>query len=114
MTQTDGPAGRGTWRHTMEGISTMTTTWTWRDAPHDPSILGGGRLAEVELLRAAALREAAAAREGERHRRTMRSRMGAAIVAIGMAVAGGAADVRVASAACRRASPEIGAASHTA
>jgi hypothetical protein len=114
MTQTDGPAGHGTGRHTKEGISTMTTTWTWRDAPHDASILGSGRLAEVELLRAAALREAAAAREGERHRRTMRSRLGAAIVAIGIAVAGGAADVRMASTAHRRSPREIGAASHTA
>jgi len=91
----------------------MTTTWTWRDAPHDTSVLGAGRLAEVELRRSAALSEAAAARKGEPHRRTMRSRVGAAIVAVGVAVAGGAAEVRGASAAHRHAARGIGSASHT-
>jgi hypothetical protein len=91
----------------------MTPTWTWRDAPHDSSILGEGRLAQVELRRQAALRDAAAAREGEPYRRTMRSRVGAAIVAVGIAVAGGAAEVRGASAAHRHAARGIGSASHT-
>jgi hypothetical protein len=91
----------------------MTPTWTWRDAPHDSSILGDGRLAEVELLRQQAFRDAAAARAGEPFRRTMRSRVGAAIVAVGVAVAGGAAEVKGASAAHARAGRGIGSASHT-
>jgi hypothetical protein len=92
----------------------MASTWTWRDAPHDATVLGGGRLAEIELRRRVALRDAAAAREGERYRRTMRSRVGAAIVAVGVAVAGGAAEVRGASSTQRYGARGIGSASHTA
>jgi len=112
MTQVGRSAGGLAGRHTTKGITAMAT-WTWRDAPHDTSILGAGRLAEVELRRSAALSEAAAAREGERYRRTTRSRVGGAIVAIGVAIAGGAADVRGSSAARRRAPGEMGSAPRT-
>ena len=114
MTQTDAMAGQPTGVRTTEGMSTMATTWTWRDASHDASILGEGRLAEVQLLRSAALRDAAAAREGERYRRTMRSRVGTAIVSIGVAVAGGAAEVRGASATRRSRRRDVGTASRSA
>lgn len=92
----------------------MSTTWRPRDARHDESILGEGRLSLVRIRQEDALRAAVADRGGERHRRTLRSRVGRLVVTAGVRIAGGASELRGAAATGPATLGEIGSTPRTA
>jgi hypothetical protein len=91
--------GRRVQRQPAVEVATMSTTWRPRDPRHDGSVLGEGRLSLVRIRQEDALRTAAAAREGERHRRTLRSRVGRLVMTAGVRIGGGAAGIGGAAAA---------------